>query len=140
MKKILILLIVTLTFLCACRRKEAYIFMNETDAISYAAIVMIGFDSKGELQQTEISRMNDINLFMEDFKAVNCYTYYGDPLGITEEQTGTKVVKVVYSNGEYELINWNGQARYSLSSGFRYYAGYHVFDEVQFLNLIAKHT
>ena len=68
-----------------------------------------------------------------------CYTYYGDPTGVTPEGVSDTVIKISYVNEEYELINWTGQAKCTTENGFRYYAGYNVFDENQFEALIEKH-
>ena len=87
---------------------------------------------------------NEINLIFElksvnDFKDVNCYTYFGDPTGVVVEGEEDTVIKVSYQNGEYELINWRGQAEDTLEKDFSFYAGFSVFDEEQFEDLLMKY-
>lgn len=64
------------------------------------------------------------------------YTWFGDPIPATSEGVEDTVIKIVYENGEYELINWKGQSRYLAERGLKYYAGYRVFEEQQFETLI----
>lgn len=141
MKKGLVIFIIILTcfFFASCRHQETYSFLNSTDEISGVSLVTISFDENGEVIQTEVRKINDIIAFLDDFKKINCYTYYGDPAGITEEGVEDIVIKVSYENDEYELINWIGQAKYTQERGFSYYAGFSVFDEEQFELLITKY-
>lgn len=76
---------------------------------------------------------------MRDFREVDCYTYYGDPIGIFAEDTGANVIRITYLNEDYELIYWNGQAEYTAAGGLRNHVGYSVFDEHQFESLTEKY-
>lgn len=138
-KKITILVFIPLLILFAsCGLREEYEFMYSEDQISEICIVALSFDDNGEMQQKDIKKIEDINAFLTGFRNVECYTYFGDPTGITEEGVAATVIKVMYKSDEYELINWNGQAEYSLERGFRYYSGYSVFDREQFEALIVS--
>lgn len=125
--------------LVSCRHQDNYSFLNNRNEISSISIVMVSFDDAGQIVETELQQIENVDSFLEDFQKINCYTYYGDPLGITEEGVEASVIKIVYKNNEYELINWNGQATYTNETGFRYYAGYNVFDESQFNSLIQSY-
>ena len=125
--------------LVSCRHQDNYSFLNNRNEISSISIVMVSFDDAGQIVETELQQIENVDSFLEDFQKINCYTYYGDPLGITEEGVEASVIKIVYKNNEYELINWNGQATYTNETGFRYYAGYNVFDEIQFNSLIQSY-
>ena len=141
MKKKLVAYIILLILLLfsACKHEETYKFLKPIDEISAVSIVEISFSEGGEIIQTEIQIINDINAFFNSFTQISCYTYYGDPTGITEEGVTDTVIKISYFSGEYELINWSGQATYTTDRGFRYYAGYNIFDEDQFDALIAQY-
>jgi hypothetical protein len=89
--------------------------------------------------QTELEKIVDTEAFLDDFINMNCFTYYGDPTGVTPEGVGDTVIKILYTNNEYELINWTGQSKYTVERGFRYYEGFCVFDEQQFESLIARY-
>ena len=125
--------------LVSCRHQDNYSFLNNRNEISSISIVMVSFDDAGQIVETELQQIENVDSFLEDFQKINCYTYYGDPLGLTEEGVEASVIKIVYKNNEYELINWNGQATYTNETGFRYYAGYNVFDESQFNSLIQSY-
>lgn len=118
---------------------EEYDFLNSADKISEIAIVRLNFDDDGVLMQTEIKKIENINEFLEDFKKIDCYIYFGDPISATPEGIEDTVIKIIYVNNEYELINWNGQSEYTIERGLDYYAGFNVFDEQQFEKLIEKY-
>ena len=122
--------------LTACRHKNTYNFLNSTDTIVAVAIVNLSFDEKGALVETEVKQVNDIISFLNAFCALDCYTYFGDPIPATPEGEENTVIKILYANGEYELINWKGQTKNLAERGLNYYAGYRVFDEAQFKTLI----
>ena len=142
MRRYLTIFIVVITCLlfASCRHKETYAFLNSTDEIVGISVVKIFFSNNGEVIQTLVREIEDTKAFLDDFRAVDCYTHYSDPLGISPEGTEDTVIKIIYKNDEYELINWLGQAEYTNEYGFRYYAGYSVFDEMQFEALIEKYT
>ena len=141
MRKIYMIIILMLTsvILSSCRHKETFQLLNEEVEISAISIVEISFDEEGEVIQTELNTIEDIDAFLDDFREVDCYTYFGDPTGITVEGVEANVIKILYENDEYELINWNGQADYTLKRGFRFYRGFSVFDETQFNSLISEY-
>lgn len=142
MKKIVILIVCLICFICllsSCRHQEAYSFLNSIEEILNVSIVSISFDENGVMTQTEIEKIVNTDAFLDDFSNIGCYTYYGDPAGVTPEGISDTVIKILYTNGEYELINWSGQAKHTTEKGFRYYAGYSVFDETQFESLIAMY-
>lgn len=139
MKKVLLpVAMACLLLLVSCRNSEAYEFLNPTHEIAEITIVNILFGENCDLIEAEIKKIEDTSTFLKDFQKVNCYTYFGDPIGVTPEGVEDTVIKISYANGEYELINWNGQSKYTAEKGFNYYAGYSTFDEQQFESLMAK--
>ena len=135
--------IFTVILLCfsfaACRVRETYDFLHPDDEICSVSIVDLSFDENEQLIQTEVHRVDDIVSFLQDFRTLDCYTYFGDPTGVTLEGEEDTVIKISYNNGEYELINWRGQAEYTISRGFDYYSGFSIFDETQFHELLTDY-
>lgn len=80
MKKILLIIFIVFSLLLvSCRYPETYSFLNSTDEIKKITIVQLSFDNEGSLIETEIQKIEDINTFLEDFKKISCYKYFGDP-------------------------------------------------------------
>ena len=135
-KKVYVLLFfAVMLFITACRHKNKYDFLNPTETIVTIAVVNLSFDDE-TLVETEVKQVGDINSFLNQFCNLDCYTYFGDPVAATPTGKENAVIKVIYDNGEYELINWSGQSKYTTERGLQYYAGYRVFDEQQFETLI----
>ena len=51
----------------------------------------------------------------------------------------SKVIKITYKDGEFELIDAGGQAEYTLERKYRNYTGFRYFDTTQFNALITKY-
>ena len=136
--QVFLLLFAVMLFITACRHKNTYDFLNSTDDIVSVSIVNLSFDENRALVETEVKQVADINGFLNQFSSLDCYTYFGDPVAATPEGTEETVIKILYDNGEYELINWRGQSRFLAERGLKYYAGYRVFDEQPFEALIKK--
>lgn len=140
MKKISLLFVISCLFLySSCRCSEEYNFLNPINEIKEIAIVKLDFDDNGYLMETKIKTIENANEFLYDFQRVDCYIYFGDPTPATPEGIEDTAIKILYQNNEYELINWNGQSKYTSEKGLIYYAGYRVFDEDQFETLIEKY-
>lgn len=131
MKKFFIFVLICL-FLSSCTHQTTYKLLNDESEISNISIINISFNENGEIIQTELQPIKNIESFLNAFKKLDCRIYYGDPAGITEEGQEACVIKFLYNNSEYELINWNGQAEYTCEKGFNFYAGYSVFDKEEF--------
>ena len=123
----------------SCRVKETYNFLNSSEKITNISIVTLSFEND-ELIQTTIANIENKSTFLDDFSQIKCHVYFGDPCAATPEGTPDTVVKITYENGEYELINWNGQSTYTVERGFNYYAGFSIFDEEPFKLLISKYS
>lgn len=145
MKKRKVLIVVSLVVLLTivfvgCRHRETYSLLHGEEEIESISIVNVILNDDGEVTQKELCSVADINGFMKKFREVDCYIYFGDPTGVSEEGVSADVIKIVYENGEYELINWNGQAECTDEKGFQYYCGFSVFDENEFKALILEYT
>ena len=103
-----------------CSIKAAYKFLQTPTEISAIEIVKVCEDeTTGEIEQTTISTIDDIETFLKDFLQVDCHLIYTDPTGIGDN---VLVIKIIYKDGEYELIDSGGQSKYTEERGFRYYS------------------
>ena len=130
-------IVIMLSFI-SCEISVDYKFLHDPSEISTIEIVdvLIGESSEG-LKQETVCVIHDIDMFMDDFSQVDCYYIYTDPTGIEKDTTA---IKIIYSNGEYELIAASGQAEYTNERQFSNYRGYRYFDKKQFEDLILKYT
>ena len=133
---VMLFLVAIMLYAASCRHRNTYDFMNPTDNIVAVAIVDLSFDPVDILVDTEVKQVDDIDGFLKAFCALDCYTWFGEPIPAMQEGVKNTVIKITYANGDYELINWNGQSEYRTERGLKYYAGFRVFDEQQFETLI----
>lgn len=138
-KRIITLIILLSVVLTSCRHQTTYAFLNSVDDVSSISIVSLSFDQDGKMIENEINKIQNVTAFLNDFQSIGCYEYYGDPIGATPEGIEDDVIKILYKNGEYELVNWNGQSKYTNEKKFVYYSGFKVFDEKQFESLLDKY-
>ena len=113
--------ITLLLCLVSCGNKSTYKFMYSDDEISTISLVNVSVGDK--VEQKKLTDINNIHGFLKDFRNVSCYTWWGDPIGLTEDCC---VIRIDYQNGDYELIYWNGKAEYQQDRGFRNYRGYYI--------------
>ena len=132
------LCIVCLTvFFVGCKKEVSYNFMQAQSEINVIEIVKIGEpDVQGVNEQTILCTIDDITLFMEKFNELECYDHFGDPIGVYPDM---EAIKIVYNNGEYELITPYGQAEYTQKRKYRNYVGYRSFDNKEFENLVSQY-
>ena len=142
MKKtnIILCIVCLCIFFVSCRSPKKYDFLQPKQNISHISIVEISFSEEHDIIQSEVQSIKDIKSFFNDFGDIDSYYFWiGDPKGVTIEGVDTTAVKISYINGEYELINWNGQSKYTLEKGLTFYAGFIIFDETQFKALVDKY-
>lgn len=141
MKKTLLLLslLLPMTLLTSCDVRETYRLLHNEEEISAISIVRVYLSEEDDLVQTCRVVIDDVDAFLVDFRNVDCYVWFGDPIGLQPAPEGTDVVKIEYRNGDYELIDCNGQTEYTEKRGLVYYAGFSMFDENQFTALIGKY-
>jgi len=132
--------ICVLLFLVSCHVKDTYEFCHSVEEITEISIIEIRFDEDNELVEDTVKQIDDNSVFLEKFKQIECYIWFGEPIAPMEETDVAKVIKILYANGDYELINWNGQSRYTSERGFIFYAGYNLFNEEQFLSFLDSYS
>lgn len=123
--------------LMGCKKEVSYNFMQNQSEIDMIEIVKIGEpNAQGENEQTTLCTIDDITSFMKEFNQLECYDHFGDPIGVTPDMVA---IKIVYNNGEYELITSYGQARYTPKRKYRNYVGYCSFDNQEFEKLLSQY-
>ena len=134
-------LIVFLSLLfISCSVEEDYQFLCSPEDIISISVVSLS-DENGEIVQNELNVIDNLDAFLNDFQSIHCRGVYGgSPSGVIIENSREVVIKILYSNDEYEFINWRGQAKYTQEKGFRFYAGFYVFDQEEFKALIEKYS
>ena len=123
-----------------CGKKVQYNFMQDQSAINRIEIVEVGEVTEvgGYMVHTQktLAVITDIAAFMEEFNKMDCYYLYSDPIGIEAETTA---VKLIYDNGEYEVIAADGMAEYTEEYRYRNYVGNRYFDSEQFNDLLVSY-
>jgi hypothetical protein len=87
-----------------------YEFLHSTDDIVTIEIVQKSAYQKGEKepQYTEICKIEEKDVFLADFKMLTCYRTADPPKVVPDDAI---VIRIVYSNGDYELIHYCAQIR-----------------------------
>ncbi len=142
MKTILTLLLGFIFFIPmrACAEdSEPFRLIHDESDISNVYIVDLTFNSEMEMVQTVRKEVTDIEGILADLQKVEGYRTNNDPTPVTPTGMDACVIKILYSNNDYELINYSGQAKYTHGYGLRHYAGYSYYDQSQFEALIEKY-
>ena len=134
MKKIIIVFILLLAVTnCNCGRK-LYNFRPDQSNIQAIQLVSLGDPLKGvEHNQTVICEIQDISEFLLDFYEMACYENH-----IPTSAKFSPVIKIIYKNGDYILIDYQGQSEFRDGS-FWTYEGRFYFEKEQFQALIQKY-
>ena len=134
---ICILAICTLLLTCGCGCTEAFKYLHSADSIQKIEIVELTQKTENGFEQKKMCIIDNVDAFIDDFETVDCYRHFMDPLGVDE---GDIAIKLIYNNGDYELVTNDGKAIFYADSGiFRYYKGYQTFDDEQFQALLDKY-
>lgn len=139
MKKRVSILLYLLCFLSmtSCSRQEAYSFMHDPETIVKIEIVHVGEKNyeKMEIEQDVLLTIEDKTSFLKAFADVPCYRVFTDPKSILSD---SYAIKIIYDNGEYELIGCSGQAKCSNNGKLNLDTGFRYFDESAFNAFIAN--
>ena len=130
-----------LCMLCSCNVRRSYNYMNDKEDIVEISLVSLHFAFNDVIEYTNnVKEIDDIEKFLNDFEKLECYQWFGDPLGFWEENgdEGMIVIKFVYSNGDYELVGWDACARYTTEKGLGNHNGFRIFEEEQFNEFIQE--
>ncbi|KAF0091863.1 MAG: hypothetical protein FD141_47 [Fusobacteria bacterium] len=130
--------LILMIFTTGCEQKVEYKFLQNIENIEKIEVVIFG-ESKSSLQP-ELTIKNElsdesISEFLKDFSDLECYKYLTDPGRLS---IGDTVLKISYSNGEYELINEDAQGRFKNNKYIG--IGKYYFDDKLFYELLSKYT
>jgi len=112
-------------------------YMDDESNITSIEVVKLGEFNQNNYKFNEESvlfKVENLKQFCEDFSKVSRSTNNGDPRSL---YTGDIVIKIVYSNENYELISFTAQSRYYTE---RHRNGYNFFNEDEFKALISKYA
>ena len=114
-----------------------YKFLDSSSEIEKIEIVEVtGNYIGGQDEQIFICSVEEKEALLKDLKELKCSRILGDPTCI---QPGDKVVKIIYKNGEYELIGYYGQAKYTKERGYQKHKGRRSFQENDFEAFVMKY-
>lgn len=142
----LCLLLVGCGFLFVAITKTDFDLLHEATEINSIEIVIIGEVKRIEDTSSDytvayepsfdvICKIQEIEQFIEEFSEVDCFMRISDPSRPLEGDNG---IKIVYNNGDYDIICAYGQGEYK-NGTYDFERGYHSFDEVEFNTLINKY-
>ena len=141
MKKLcfIIPIILVTVLITGCSNQKEYELLNDASLISEIQIVWVGERSEGEYvpSQTVLSVVENTDSFVDELLSVDSELLY-PPASIPFD---AKAVKIIYNNGDYELLTYCGQAYYRADEDFyQSCAGCEYFDKNQFNALIEKYS
>ena len=116
---------------------------QEESAISAIEIIHADPQQSGEngaILQTTVAVVEDKVDFMKQFRKVTCHEtmVIASPNGLVSQET---VIKIIYSNGDYQLIGPHAQASYyAEADDYDHYRGFFYFDDGEFAELITRYT
>ncbi len=137
MRRFMICFVLMLGLLLGCGKKVSYDFLHSQSEISTIEIIEVGeADEQGVNEQITLCTIDDKDAFLEGFNQLDCYKHIGDPIGVKPTK---RAIKIVYNNGEYELISAGGIARYTKEKQYKNYVGYRSFDNQAFNNFLSSY-
>ena len=139
MKILIVSLIVfsLLTALASCSYQTDYTYLHDKSEISSIEIVNAYYDSENdEGVQVTLVVIANISKFIEEFEKLNCHiTVPGGPVGVVEEGIA---IKIIYENGDYEVLRYMGRSEYTQELGYDVYCDRASFDKNEFHNFVAS--
>lgn len=136
---ILVTVMLGIALITGCGKQQEYSLLNDVTEISEVQIVWVGERSEGEYvpSQTVLSVVENTDSFVDELLSVDSELLY-PPASIPLD---AKAVKIIYNNGDYELLTYCGQAYYRADEDFyQSCAGCEYFDKNQFNALIEKYS
>lgn len=133
---LLLSLIFSVYFVFYKKEVVKYSFLHEESMIKSIDVVTVKvnkFDSNDIDIYIECSII-DVEDFLVKFHELECIRNNYAPFGLHENSE--YIFKIDYKNGEYELIESAGIAKYSLDYGMQNYQGKYIFDYEMFNELV----
>ena len=136
MKRILLLLcVVSVLFCCSCGFFGRQTYVCDVEMVDSIQIVRLDKYVEGEYryEYTVLAQISDHETFVSRLNEVDHSVNWGDP---RQMDINYIVIKIDYSNGDFDLIHPDAQC--FNSSGTNQY-GYFFFDDEQFNSLISDY-
>ena len=115
---------------------QEYDYIHEKDRIVKIELVQYECGCEDYRELEVVREIQDIKSFITEFDNLKFYAFWGGPLEITENNI---VIKFVYDNADFELVDHSGRTRFiaELESSYAGARGY--FNESEFKSFIEKH-
>ena len=125
------------------RLRQEFSLSYTEDNIIEVSIVSIYYDENGKPAINEIRKVEDIAKFMEDFRAVEYYGQFAEPGfdAISDVDETTKLIKISYANGDFDLIGYHGSGLSKAGEGeIKYLTDFGAFDKCELDALTEKYS
>ena len=134
---ILVTVMLGIALITGCGKQQEYSLLNDVTEISEVQIVWVGERAGGESRppQTTLCVVEDTDAFIRELLSINVKPLY-PPDSVASNE---KAIKIIYNNGEYELIHYAGQSKYR-DGFYDHYTGCDSFNKNQFNALIEKYS
>ena len=110
-----------------------YEFFGSEEDFASISIATLTVTEEG-YETEDVLVIDDVDAFIDDFRAVTCHRKIGAKLSFDESDNGKEVIKITYVNGDVELIS--ASCHNTLRDDYVLYLGRFVFDETEFSSLI----
>ncbi|MBR2615634.1 MAG: hypothetical protein IKC69_03035 [Clostridia bacterium] len=134
-----IIIITTLHItLTSCVVKEANTFRDKLDEIESISIVELGEyrEERFAFSEKLLAEIPDPEEFKEKLADLDYKQIHGDPMGL---KTGDVVIKIVYDNGDFDLIDRAAQLKYRAGRKKFVNYGYTAFEKEGFKALMGQY-
>lgn len=133
----LICICLLLILLSGCGIKKTYRYMYEKSRIVGIDIVYVGDSVDDYVFEVEkVKTVSDTASFISAFEKLSCYLIYTAPKGI---QSDSMAIKIIYDNGNYEIVGDGGAAYFIQSRGFENYHGRRYFNKDEFTSFLSSY-
>ena len=125
-----------ITCLSSCSTKVDFPFYYDSPEISKIEIVDVGIITTNHVDIRAAYPVEDTEAFLNDFSEMDCYSYM-EPDSV---ESNSRIIKITYNTGEYELIGRNNYKRYTHNYEYFTNGVDCYFDEEQYAGLIEKYS
>lgn len=132
----LLSIFVSTVIMVSCSFSHNYTYLHSEEMIVGIELVQFEIDNSDYTTFPSQKNIEDVDGFLSDFNRLDFYKSSLGPVGIVENSL---VIKIVYENGDFELVHYNGQAKYTYELGSSNYCGRGTFEKEQFNALIEKY-
>ncbi len=138
---ILVAVLLALFVVCNTKYDTEYRLLKSEDEIVGISIIELNYEHEDyRMLKNTICEIENISSFLSGLKGLPCKAKYGTilPTHLHGDAVG---IKIDYTDGSYELIDWRIQFKYDPVRDGIYSASLFrkIFDEQQFLAFLAQH-